>query len=90
MVAPAEDLTWQASHELAAIQSYLGIIDASQKVCPCSQMPESWAGAVVHILRILGVCKLTSEEQDGENFGEMVWVIVEWGNEAVPFRISIK
>ena len=28
-------------------------------------------------------------EQDEENFGEMVWAIVEWGNGVVPFRIGI-
>jgi len=74
VVAPTEDLAWQASHKLAAIQSYLGIIDAARKVRPCSQTPGAWAGAVVHILRMLGVCTLTSEEK----WSKMKRILAKW------------
>ena len=57
------ELAWQASHRLACIQSYLGVMDAPRKVRPVSRTPGAWAGAVVHILEPLGVCTLTSEEK---------------------------
>ena len=60
------ELTWQASHKLAAIQSYLGVQDAARKVRPCSKTPGAWAGAVVHIMQQLGVCTLTSEDKWGK------------------------
>ena len=63
IVGPSEELYWEASHTLAAKQSYLGIIDAAQKVRPRSKTPGDWAGSVVHVLKNLGVCCLTSEEK---------------------------
>ena len=60
---PTQELTWQASHVLAAKQAYLGIQDAARKVRPCSQTPGAWAGAIVHISNHIGVCALTSEEK---------------------------
>ena len=66
VAGPTRELTWQASHRIAAIQAYLGIQDAARKVRPCSQTPGAWAGAVVHIFQQLGVCTLTSEEKWGK------------------------
>ena len=63
VVAPDEELCWQACHVLAFKQSYLEIMDAPRKYRLGSQPPRAWAGAVVHILMILGVCALTSEEK---------------------------
>ena len=63
VTVPSEGLVWQASQVLAAKQSYLGTQDAARKVRPCSQTPRAWAGAVVHVLKDLGVCVLTSEEK---------------------------
>ena len=60
---PDEKLTWQASHALAATQSYLGVQDAARKARPCSKSPGAWAGSVVHIAPELGVCVLTSREK---------------------------
>jgi hypothetical protein len=45
---------------LASKQSFLGIQDAGRKARPCSKTPGAWAGAIVHILALLGVCVLTS------------------------------
>ena len=63
VVGPTRELTWQASHRLACIQAYLGIQDAARKVRPCDQLNGAWAGAVVHIVEMLGVCTLTLEEK---------------------------
>jgi hypothetical protein len=60
---PDKDLTWQASHTIAAKQSYLGLQDASRKARPSSQQPGAWAGAIVNIVALLGVCVLTSMEK---------------------------
>lgn len=63
VTGPDEELTWQAGHCLACIQSYLGIQDAARKLRRCSQTPGAWAGAVVHCLPEHGVCVLTSPEK---------------------------
>ena len=63
VVGPTRELTWQASHRLATIQSYLGVQDAARKLRPVSKTPGAWAGAVVHLIATLGVCVLTSEEK---------------------------
>ncbi len=60
---PTRELTWQASHKLAQIQSCLGVQDVARKVCTCSQTPGVWAGAVMNIIQRLGVCTLISEEK---------------------------
>jgi hypothetical protein len=62
VTGPDEDLTWQASHVLAAKQSYLGIQDVGRKARPCTKQPGAWAGAIVHVVD-LGVCVLTSAEK---------------------------
>ena len=54
-----EELAWQASHTFAAKQSYLGLQDTGRKAHPCSKICGAWAGAIVHILKSLGVCVLT-------------------------------
>jgi hypothetical protein len=74
VAGPTEDLTWQASHRIAAIQSYLGVQDAARKVRPCSQTPGAWAGAVVHIFPQLGVCTLTSEDK----WTKLKEMLVKW------------
>ena len=71
---PTEELTWQAGHRAAAIQSYLGVQDAARKVRHCSQTPGAWAGAVVHIFPQLGVCTLTSEEK----WEKLRTLLVKW------------
>jgi hypothetical protein len=58
-----EELAWQASHTFAAKQSYLGLQDAGRKAHPCSKTCGTWAGAIVHILKSLGVCVLTLKEK---------------------------
>jgi hypothetical protein len=58
-----KDLTWQASHALASKQSYLGIQDMGQKAQLSSKMPGVLAGAIVHVLSVLGVCVLTLKEK---------------------------
>jgi hypothetical protein len=58
-----EDLAWQASHTLASKQSYLGIQDAARKARPSSKTPGAWAGALVYVLTLLGVCVLTLVEK---------------------------
>jgi hypothetical protein len=63
VTGPDEELTWQASHVLAAKQAYVGIQDAGRKARPCSRRPGAWAGAIVHIVPDLGVCVLTSAEK---------------------------
>ena len=63
MTRPDKKLTWQASHALASKQSYLSIQDAGQKAGPSNKMPGAWAGAIVHVLSMLGVCVLTSTEK---------------------------
>ncbi len=63
VMGPDKDLTWQASHVLAAKQSYLGIQDAGRKARPCTKQPGAWAGAIVHVVPDLGVCVLTSAEK---------------------------
>ena len=63
VAGPTKELTWQASHRLAEIQSYLGVQDAARKVRPCSQTLGAWAGSAVHIFEQLGVCMLTPEEK---------------------------
>jgi hypothetical protein len=71
---PDKDLTWQASHTLAAKQSYLGLQDTSRKTRPSSQQPSAWAGAIVHILALLGVCVLTSVEK----WAKMKVILEKW------------
>jgi hypothetical protein len=63
VTGPDKDLTWQASHVLAAKQSYLGIQDVGRKARPCTKQPGAWAGAIVHVVPNLGVCDLTSTEK---------------------------
>jgi hypothetical protein len=63
VVGPSEELTWQASHVLASMQSYLGIQDAPRKARPCSQIMGAWDGAIIHVLDQLGMCVLTSREK---------------------------
>lgn len=70
------ELTWQASHRLAAIQSYLGIQDAARKVGLCMQQPRAWAGAVVHVLPGEGIYVLTSEEK----WLKMKRIIAKWSD----------
>jgi hypothetical protein len=71
---PDKDLTWQASHTLAAKQSYLGLQDASRKARPSSQQPGAWAGVIVHIMALLGVCVLTSVEK----WAKMKSILEKW------------
>lgn len=63
ILGPDEELAWQASHIFASKQSYLGLQDAGRKARPCSKTCGAWAGAIVHILKNLGVCVLTSKEK---------------------------
>ncbi len=56
----SKELTWHTSHVLASKQSYLGIPDARRKAWPCSRQPGAWAGAIVYVVPLLGVCVLTS------------------------------
>ncbi len=63
VTGPTKELTWQASHVLASKQSSLGIQDAGRKARPCSKTPGAWAGAIVHVLALLGVYVLTSVEK---------------------------
>ncbi len=63
VTGPDKELTWQASHVLAAKQAYAGIQDAGRKARPCSRQPGAWVGAIVHIVPDLGVCVLTSAEK---------------------------
>ena len=71
-----EDLAWQASHMLASKQSYLGIQDAARKARPSSKTPGAWAGALVHVLTLLGVCVLTSVEK----WNKMKGILDKWWN----------
>jgi len=63
VTGPNLELVWQAVHRLGSIQSYLGEQDSSRKARQVSQTPGAWAGAVVHVLKQLGVCVLTSEDK---------------------------
>jgi hypothetical protein len=63
ITGPDEELTWQASHTMAAKQSYLGMQDAGRKARPSSKQPGAWAGVIVHVVASLGVCVLTSMEK---------------------------
>ncbi len=63
ITGPDEELTWQASHTMAAKQSYLGVQDAGRKARPSSKQPGAWAGAIVHVVASLGVSVLTSVEK---------------------------
>jgi hypothetical protein len=63
IVGPDEELAWQASHMFASKQSYLGLQDAGRKAQPCSKTCGAWAGAIVHILKNLGVCILMSKKK---------------------------
>ena len=74
VTGPTEELTWQAAHTLASKQSYLGIQDAARKVRPCSRTPGAWAGSVVHISPVLGVCVLTSREK----WTKMRGILLKW------------
>ena len=74
MTGPDEELTWQASHALASKQSYLGIQDAGRKARPSSQTPGTWAGAIVHVLPLLGVCVLTSAKK----WDNMKGILEKW------------
>ncbi len=58
-----EELAWQASHTFATKQSYLGLQDTGRKARPCSKTCGTLTGAIVHILKSLGVCVLTSKEK---------------------------
>ena len=69
-----EDLAWQASHTLASKQSYLGIQDAGRKARPSSKTPGAWAGALVHVFMLLGVCVLTSVEK----WNKMKGILDKW------------
>jgi hypothetical protein len=71
---PDKDLMWQATHTLVAKQSYLGLQDASRKARPSSQQPGAWAGAIVHIVALLGVCVLTSMEK----WAKMKAILEKW------------
>ncbi len=66
VTVPDEDLTWQGSHTLAAKQCYLGLQDAARKARPSSKQPGARAGAIVHVLAMLGVCVLTSVKKLGK------------------------
>jgi len=63
IVGPDEELAWQASHIFASKQSYLGLQDAGRKAHPCSKTCGAWAGGIVHILKNLCICVLTSKEK---------------------------
>lgn len=63
ITGPTCELTWQASHTLAAKQSYLRIQDAAWKVRPCGQQIGAWAGSVVYVVAQKGVCVLTSDKK---------------------------
>ncbi len=76
---PDKDLMWLASHTLAAKQSYLGLQDASRKARPSSQQPGAWAGAIVHIVALLGVCVLTSVEK----WAKMKAILNKWWEQLV-------
>ena len=63
ILGPDEELAWQTSHIFASKQSHLGLQDAGMKARPCSKTYGAWARAIVHILKCLGVCVLTSKEK---------------------------
>ena len=69
-----KDLVWQASPVLASKQSYLGIQDAGRKACPSNKTPAVWAGAIVHVLMLLGVCVLTLVEK----WNKMKGILDKW------------
>ena len=77
MAGPDEELMWQASHDVALKQSYLGIQDAGRKARPSSQTPSAWAGAIVHVLPSLGVCVLTSAEK----WDKMKGILEKWSKQ---------
>lgn len=74
VTGPTEKLAWDAAHTMAAKQSYLGMQDAGRKVRPGSQTPGAWAGAVVHVVRELGVCALTSEDK----WAKLKAILTKW------------
>jgi hypothetical protein len=76
---PDKDLTLQASHTLAAKQSYLGLQEALRKARPSSQQPSAWAGAIVHIMVLLGVCVLTFVEK----WAKMKAILEKWWKQLV-------
>jgi hypothetical protein len=63
ITGPDKELTWQASHSMAAKQTFLGVQDAGRKARLSSKQPGAWAGAIVHVVALLGVCVLTSVEK---------------------------
>ena len=44
-----EELAWQASHQVATRESYLGIQDAAQKRRPPTQHAGTWAGSMIRM-----------------------------------------
>jgi hypothetical protein len=79
---PDEDLTWQASHKVASVQSYLGMQDAGRKARMCSQEPGAWAGSIVHVVSELGVCVLTSEEK----WLKLKTILKKWSDRMIKRR----
>ncbi len=69
-----EELTWQASHTMAAKQSYLGVQDVGRKARPSSKQPGAWAGAIVNVVALLGVCVLTLVEK----WAKMRAILKKW------------
>jgi hypothetical protein len=59
-------------------------LNASRKVCLCSQTTGAWAGAIVHMLDELGVCVLTSREK----WTKMRGVLTKWRT-AIEKLISV-
>ena len=60
--ADSETKAWDASHQVATRESYLGIQDAARKRRPPSQTPGAWAGAMIRT-NGLEVGVLISEER---------------------------
>jgi hypothetical protein len=48
--------------------------DALRKARPSSQQPGAWAGTIIHIVALLGVCILTSVEK----WAKMKAILEKW------------
>ncbi len=92
VTGPDENLTWQASHILAAKQSYLGIQDTGRKARPCGEQPGAWVGAMVHVVPDLGVCMLTSAKKWVKMRGILRkwWDLLNDSKEGEDLRLSHK
>jgi hypothetical protein len=92
VTGPDKELTWQATHALTNKQSYLRIQDAGRKARPCSKQPGAWAGAIIHVLALLGLCVLTSAEKWTKlrTILKKWWDLLTSGQEEKELRLSHK